>query len=259
MLRATGVFDTDDGRAAGIHFRGRGAVRPRDHHPRHRPRRLRRQAPALPRLQSACLPAPGSLRARSRRRGGAGPRARRASLFVVRFVAMVAVHDTNEAGLDLDAKRRLIAELSERGRVLVTSEDDLPPDLEPHRLRIPAHRMHDALAFARLYVGDSQTMAAEAAILGTPSFGAAAGPGGSPTSRRWRSVTSWCGRSDPSTPPASSRPWSRPPGSPASARTGRIGGARCWPKRGGRHRLVPRSRPRAGTPMTEDEGELAAR
>ncbi len=30
--------------------------------------------------------------------------------------------------------------------------------------------MHDALAFADLYVGDSQTMTAEAAVLGTPAI-----------------------------------------------------------------------------------------
>jgi predicted glycosyltransferase len=30
--------------------------------------------------------------------------------------------------------------------------------------------MHDALAFARFFLGDSQTMAVEAAVLGTPAF-----------------------------------------------------------------------------------------
>ena len=30
--------------------------------------------------------------------------------------------------------------------------------------------MHHLLAFAKLYIGDSQTMAAESAVLGTPSF-----------------------------------------------------------------------------------------
>lgn len=30
--------------------------------------------------------------------------------------------------------------------------------------------IHHAMAFAKMYIGDSQTMAAEAAVLGTPSI-----------------------------------------------------------------------------------------
>jgi hypothetical protein len=38
------------------------------------------------------------------------------------------------------------------------------------KIKIPPHMLHDALAYATLCVGDSQTMAAEAAMLGTPSL-----------------------------------------------------------------------------------------
>jgi uncharacterized protein len=44
------------------------------------------------------------------------------------------------------------------------------PELEPFRLQLPPHLVHHLLAFASLYVGESATMASEAAILGTPSL-----------------------------------------------------------------------------------------
>ena len=37
-------------------------------------------------------------------------------------------------------------------------------------MNIDPSDMHHALAFASLYIGDTQTMAAEAAVLGTPSI-----------------------------------------------------------------------------------------
>jgi len=44
------------------------------------------------------------------------------------------------------------------------------PELEAYKLRIPASDMHQVLAFARLLVGESATMASEAAVLGVTSF-----------------------------------------------------------------------------------------
>lgn len=89
--------------------------------------------------------------------------------FVLRFAAWNAHHDVGEHGLSEPAKRRLVDALSERGEVYISSESTLPADLEAHRLPVPVHCVHDLLAFADLYVGDSGTMATEAAVLGTPA------------------------------------------------------------------------------------------
>jgi uncharacterized protein len=83
---------------------------------------------------------------------------------------MGASHDVGEAGLSLAAKRALIDKLSACGRVFVSSEGVVPDELLPLKFSLPPDRLHDALAFADLLVGDSQTMAAEAAVLGTPSL-----------------------------------------------------------------------------------------
>jgi predicted glycosyltransferase len=53
--------------------------------------------------------------------------------------------------------------------VYITSERPLEPQFEPYRIRISPLDIHHALYFANMYVGDSQTMTAEAAVLGTPA------------------------------------------------------------------------------------------
>jgi uncharacterized protein len=88
-------------------------------------------------------------------------------LYLVRFVSWKASHDLGEKGWSLASKRRLVELLSRRGRVLISSEAALPEDLEPFRFRLPVTEIHDVLAFADLLVGESATMASEAAVLGT--------------------------------------------------------------------------------------------
>ena len=39
-----------------------------------------------------------------------------------------------------------------------------------NEIKIPPEKMHDALAFARLFVGEGATMASECAMLGTPAI-----------------------------------------------------------------------------------------
>ena len=54
------------------------------------------------------------------------------------------------------------------GRVLITSERPLDAGLEPYRIAINPLDIHHVMAYADLYLGDSQTMAAEAGVLGVP-------------------------------------------------------------------------------------------
>ncbi|MFW5949054.1 MAG: DUF354 domain-containing protein [Halolamina sp.] len=91
------------------------------------------------------------------------------SYAVVRLVAMDAHHDRGRAGFPPDTVRRLVDDLGEAGAVYVSSESPLPDHLAAHAPPVPVDAMHDLLAFADCYVGDSSTMATEAAVLGTPS------------------------------------------------------------------------------------------
>lgn len=90
---------------------------------------------------------------------------------LVRFVCWDAWHDTKlVGGFSLDQKRELIKRLSKHMRVFISSEAELPTDLEPYRIQIPIDRMHDVQAAAALFVGESATMASESVVLGTPAI-----------------------------------------------------------------------------------------
>jgi uncharacterized protein len=86
--------------------------------------------------------------------------------FVVRFVSYEASHDLGDRSIALEKKLALVRALSRHGRVFVSSEKRVPAELEPYALTLPASSMHHVLAFATLLVGESATMASEAACLG---------------------------------------------------------------------------------------------
>ncbi len=86
---------------------------------------------------------------------------------VLRFVSWKAHHDIGQEGLHLETKKELINILSKRYQVFITSEAELPDDLQQYKLKISPDRIHDVLAFATLFVGESSTMGSESALLGT--------------------------------------------------------------------------------------------
>ena len=55
-------------------------------------------------------------------------------------------------------------------RIFISSEKEIPPNLEKYKLLVPVEKMHSVLYFSSLYIGEGATMASEAAVLGTPSI-----------------------------------------------------------------------------------------
>lgn len=90
--------------------------------------------------------------------------------FVMRFNAFKAHHDGNVRGLSLQQKLDLVHLLESYGKVLITTERTIEKELMPYQMQIPPHHIHHLLYFATMFIGDSQTMTSEAAILGTPAF-----------------------------------------------------------------------------------------
>jgi hypothetical protein len=88
---------------------------------------------------------------------------------IIRISALNAHHDKGIGGMTPELVRELIRRTEPHARPWISSEKELPEDLEPYRLSSSPDRIHHVLAFAELLVGDSQTMTAEAAVLGTPS------------------------------------------------------------------------------------------
>ena len=88
--------------------------------------------------------------------------------YLIRFAQLTAHHDTGIHGIDTGTALRLIKMLEGKGNIYITSERPLEPELEPYRIHINPVDIHHIMAFADLFIGDSQTMAAEAGVLGTP-------------------------------------------------------------------------------------------
>jgi len=88
--------------------------------------------------------------------------------FIIRFAKLTAYHDTGIRGITDGVAERIIQILEPWGRVFITSERTLPGKFEPYRIAINPLDIHHVMAFASLYIGDSQTMATEAGVLGTP-------------------------------------------------------------------------------------------
>jgi len=84
---------------------------------------------------------------------------------IVRFVSWKAIHDVGHQGIE--DKVSLVKELGNYGRVLITSEGELPPELQDCQMKLSPEKLHDLLFFATLYIGEGATTASECAILGT--------------------------------------------------------------------------------------------
>ncbi|MBC36027.1 MAG: hypothetical protein CL663_08315 [Bacteroidetes bacterium] len=90
-------------------------------------------------------------------------------LYLVRFVSWTASHDKGYSGFTLEGKRKLVSILAKYGKLLISSEGNLPIEFEKYRIQIPPSKIHDLMYYCDLIVGESGSMATEAAILGTPS------------------------------------------------------------------------------------------
>ena len=90
--------------------------------------------------------------------------------FVIRFNSFKAHHDIGEKGLSQEQKKAIIERLSGEGRIFISTEGDPGPDFEQYKLPVRPDEIHSVLYYAKMFVGDSQTMTSEAAILGTPAL-----------------------------------------------------------------------------------------
>lgn len=89
---------------------------------------------------------------------------------VLRLAAHEAHHDTGVHGLGRGLVREIAQRVPEDIAVFVSLEkpQNLPPGWRPFSLA--PDRLHHALKAAEFFMGDGQTVAAEAAVLGTPAL-----------------------------------------------------------------------------------------
>ena len=91
--------------------------------------------------------------------------------FLLRLVSFTAGHDIEKkhSGISLQTLGKLISVLKQKGDVYITAEKDLPVEFKQFELLIDPVDIHHLMFFSELFIGDSQSMIVEAAMLGTPS------------------------------------------------------------------------------------------
>ncbi len=88
--------------------------------------------------------------------------------FLIRLVSLKATHDVGKKGITDDYLRLLIKLLSQYGSVKIVSERDIPLDLKKFEIKINSSEILNVIYYSDLFIGDSQTMCAEAGFLGVP-------------------------------------------------------------------------------------------
>jgi predicted glycosyltransferase len=88
---------------------------------------------------------------------------------LLRFNAFDAVHDLGIGGFSDKDKIHLVKKLEKYMKVFISSEAGVPGEIKDRVMKIPKSRIHDAIYYAKMLVTDTQTMATEATILGTPT------------------------------------------------------------------------------------------
>ncbi|MCK5611727.1 DUF354 domain-containing protein [Candidatus Pacearchaeota archaeon] len=88
---------------------------------------------------------------------------------ILRLVSWEASHDTNANGFSDDFLDKLVDSIEKYGQIFITSEKKIPPKLEKYKIQIPPEKLHSALFYASLFVGEGSTTAVESALLGTPT------------------------------------------------------------------------------------------
>jgi len=92
--------------------------------------------------------------------------------FIIRLVNFSAGHDIEKrhGGISSQLLQTIIKKLDSYGNIYITSETPIASNLDKYKLKINPLHIHHLLAFSHLFIGDSQSMCVEAAVLGTASI-----------------------------------------------------------------------------------------
>jgi len=89
---------------------------------------------------------------------------------IVRLVKLTASHDIGKVGLSINLLREIIKIAQDKFEILISFEGNIIDGFEKYSFKFDPNLMHQFMAGAHLVIGDSQTMIAEASILGTPAI-----------------------------------------------------------------------------------------
>jgi predicted glycosyltransferase len=169
LLGIPGIFDTDDGTAAGLHYRLAAPFASVITTPESLGESLGAHHQPYPALKQSAYLHPAHFQADPSVFAELGL-APGEPYALVRFVSMTASHDHGESGLPEGFRHEVVERIAARMPVFVSCEGGVPAGLAARAFRVRPGLMHSAIAHASLLFGDSQTMAAEAAVLGVPNI-----------------------------------------------------------------------------------------
>ena len=92
------------------------------------------------------------------------------TFFIMRFNAFKAHHDVGARGLTIQQKLEIIDLLKPFGKIFITTERSIEPEFKAYQLSVAPEKIHSLMFYATMFIGDSQTMISEAALLGTPAI-----------------------------------------------------------------------------------------
>lgn len=92
------------------------------------------------------------------------------NIFLIRFAAFKASHDTQSENFDKRYIPDLIHKLEDKGTIVISSEVKLESNLQKYEYKLAPEKYHDLLYYAKMYIGEGSTSAIEAAVLGTPAI-----------------------------------------------------------------------------------------
>jgi hypothetical protein len=90
--------------------------------------------------------------------------------FFLRFVKWDATHDYGQTGFSIEGKTKIIKLLSKYGQVIISSEGDLPNEFRKYLYQGDPFKVHTLIQYSSLFIGESGSMATEAAVLGTTAI-----------------------------------------------------------------------------------------
>ena len=89
---------------------------------------------------------------------------------IIRLVKLTASHDKDKKGLGFELLDQIIEKYKDKFQILISFEGEFEKRYTDYAFRFDPNLMHHFLAGAHLVIGDSQTMIAEASVLGTPTI-----------------------------------------------------------------------------------------
>lgn len=89
---------------------------------------------------------------------------------LIRLVNLSAYHDLSAKGLNNKILSDFIAKYSSRADIYISAERELPESFEKYRVKVDVNKIHEFLLNSDVFIGDSQSMAVEAALLGVPNI-----------------------------------------------------------------------------------------